>query len=234
VSFDFEILSALDDVDRGLARAHRRFKNATGLSAPQRERVGMARAALEALKAENKVGARDLKRLEGEAKAKQEEINKAKGALNSVKNNTEYQVLLKTIASREEDLAELETGILEAFEAQDERDGREKGCKERLATQQKDLDLATARVKKEQGEAQQQIDELTAARELASGKVDPQHLRLYETLLNKLGDAALAEVREEICQGCYMKVRPDQISKVRGRKELVTCFTCGRILVARG
>lgn len=233
MAFNLTAIMELGSIDRQMRSAQRRLKNASSLSAPQRERVAQAEKDLGVVQEENKQGEREVRRLEGDAEAKKAEITKAKVALNQTKGNEEYQALLRTIASREGELEEIETHILEAYEAADERAERRKKLEERLAQQQKELAAAQARVDAEEAKINEQIAGLESRRGDAAGKVSSEHLSLYERVLKHVGDSAVAEVVDEMCGGCHIKIRPDQISKVRGGKDLVTCIECTRILYGR-
>lgn len=233
MSFNLEAMLQLGDVDASLNRLRRRLGHAPGLAAPQQQRVDAAKAELETLKDETKLNQREVTRLEGEATAKKGEIEKAQLALNQAKANEEYQTLLRTIDARQSELSDIETRILEAYEAQDERVEREKAGKTRLAQQEKELKAALGRVAEEEAACNKEIEELEVKRKSFASEISAEHLELYEKILQKTGDKATAEVVDEMCQGCYVKVRPQQISLVRAGTELVVCFTCARILYGR-
>jgi predicted nucleic acid-binding Zn-ribbon protein len=229
VSFLQPILE-LGDLDRDLIAARRKLDQAHRLAAPQQERVQEAKDALARISDETKSGKRDVTRLEGEASAKKDAILKAQTALNTAKSNDEYQGHLRTIEKAKEDLSEIETQILEAYEAQDAREAEEKRYADRLKTQEVELKAAMKLVDEERARCQVVIDELETKRNAIREGIGAEHRTLYEKILEKQGDTATAEVTDEMCQGCYMRIRPDQLSKLRGGKELLTCFTCGRIL----
>ena len=228
--FEIQAILSLGEVDGKLLSARKRLARAPNLAAPQRERVRMAREELERLASEGKRGKREVTSLEGEAKDKSAAIEKALIALNSAKSNDEYQTHLRTIDARKAELSELEDRILLAYEAQEERDAQTVAGKQRLATQERELAEAEQRVAAEEAKVQAEVEELASQRAAAAQRVSEEHLAHYERILEKTEDSAIAEVVDEHCQGCYLKVRPDQGSKVRGGKELVSCWTCGRIL----
>ena len=89
---------------------------------------------------------------------------------------------------------------------------------------------ALERVKETQAKHSAEIEGLEAQRAELLAKMTDDHRDLYERLLARLGDSAVAEVRDEICQGCLLKIRPEQVSLVRGGTTMVTCSDCGRIL----
>lgn len=229
MSFELPALLKLGAIDQKLHVARKRLAKAGDIAAPQRARVAAAEAELVRLKDETKVEQRNLKMLEGDQKAKEAEILKTNVTLNGVKNNDEYQALLRTIASKQHELSEIETKILEAYDAQETRDQAEAAGKTRLATQQKELKSAQGRVSEEEAAARAEIETLEAQRVEAAGALEAKYLKLYEKTATK-HENVTAEIVGEMCQGCFVKVRPNQISLARGGKEMVTCTDCGRIL----
>lgn len=230
MSFDLGAIRRLGELDRELVQARRRLADAVRLAGPQQRRVDEAQALLKRLADESKQGAKAIKSHEMDARSKTGELEKAQLALNTAKNNDEYQALLRTIDARKKELSDIETRILEGFEAQEGRDAEKKRTDERLKQLQAELAEARKRVAEAEGEARAEIARLEAERGQSVASVGPEHLALYDRILGQHGDSAVAAVANEHCQGCYLRVRPDQVSKVRGGNELVTCFNCGRIL----
>ena len=230
MSFDLSVILELGELDRKLIRLRKRRDAAPDMAAPQRARVDKAKRELSELGEQDKEAAKGVKRLELDAKAKEADIAKAQVALNQAKNNDEYQALTRTIATRQEELNALETEILEAYEAQESREELSAKAKERIASQEKELAEALERVKETQAKHGAEIEGLETQRAELLAKLSDDHRELYERLLARLGDSAVAEVRDEICQGCLLKIRPEQVSLVRGGTTMVTCSDCGRIL----
>jgi predicted nucleic acid-binding Zn-ribbon protein len=230
VSFNLEAILTLGEIDAELIRLRQRLARAPEQSAPQGERVLVSKVEVGRLKDEAKLANRKVIKLEGEAEAKKQTITKAEVALNTAKSNTEYQAHLKTIETGKEQLSDIETQILEAYDADEERAAAKAAGDKRLIDLEKDLVAAKKRVSAYEGELDALIAELEAKRGDAAGNVGQEHIELYEKVLTKSGDSAVARVDAEMCQGCYNKVRPNQLSQIRGRKELVICWTCGRVL----
>lgn len=219
----------LSEVDRALYQARRRRGQALQISAPQEARVADARRGLERLKEQQKTQARDTTRLEGEAKSKTAEIEKAQAALNQAKTNEEYQALLRSIEQKKSELGDIETKVLEAYEAQERRVAEQKALEGKLKQLDGELAEAKKRVAQELGTIDADLARLEGQRAEAAGGLSAEHRALYQRVLETNKDSATAAVAADICQGCFMKVRPEQVSQVRG-KQIATCFTCSRIL----
>ena len=54
---------------------------------------------------------------------------------------------------------------------------------------------------------------------------------LYQRILSVKGDSGVANLVEDICQGCYSRLPPQKAHEVRKNNKIITCEVCGRILV---
>jgi uncharacterized protein len=187
--------------------------------------------AVDKLKDASKQALMEQRRLEGEVKSKQQEIEKTNAALNTCKSNDEYKVLLKAIDARKAEVGDLETKVLEVFEANDKRATDEKAAAAKLKTLEAELADAKKRVDAELGKIDAELKGLEADRRTAAAVLSPEHHGVYARVLEKQrGDPPIAAVVNEMCQGCSLKIRPEQISQLRARTHVLTCFECERIL----
>jgi predicted nucleic acid-binding Zn-ribbon protein len=224
-----DLILRLGELDRALFSARRRRAQAEQISAPQELRVQQARRDLERLKEQAKTQAREATRVEGDAKGKTAEIEKTQVALNQAKSNAEYQALVRSIEQKRAELGDLETKILEGYEAVEARAAEQKALEARLAQLQGELAEAQKKVKSELQAIDAEVGTLEAERRGAAAAVAPEHLAIYQRVLEANKDSAIAQVANDICGGCSLKVRPEQVSQIRG-KQIVTCADCSRIL----
>lgn len=230
MSSDLEIILELGELDRKLAPVRRRLDAVTRLAAPQEARQREVQGTLHAVEEQLKAGTLQAKQLEGDAKAKQAEIDKAQTALNQCKANDEYQALLRQIEQKKGELSAIETRVLEAMFAQETRQAEKAQAQARLKEVEKELQAARGRVAEERVKVEQELKGLEAQRTAVLVRLGDQARELYTRIVERLGDSATAEVIDENCQGCFMKVRPEQLSQLRAKNQLITCFTCGRIM----
>lgn len=228
--FSLPAVQTLGSIDRKILSAERRLARAPSRAAPQEARVAEAKKALEELKAKNKQAVLTLKKLEATVRDKEEEVGKTNVALNTAKSNEEYQTLLRKIDRLKTEISDTETAILEAMEGQDARDAEVKRYEARLKEQESELEQALGRVKQDEDEINAELDGLRKEREAAAAEIGQDHLALYDKVLSKTQDTAIAQIVNENCGACGIRVRPDQISQARGEKLVVTCTSCGRIL----
>ena len=229
MSLALDALLELGEVDRQLRRLERRIVDAARLSAPQQARVREAQAGLEEATDTAKRAGHEAARMEKEVQLKEGEIEKAQANLDSAKSNSEYQGLLKVIDQHQAKLGELETKVLEAYETQEVAQAKSAEHRKRLEQQQVELKAAEGRVAEEREAAEGERAGLLERREGLRAQIDPEHLQLYEAILERKGDSAVAMISDNHCQGCSLKIRDEQISRALGGG-LVICTDCGRIL----
>lgn len=67
-------------------------------------------------------------------------------------------------------------------------------------------------------------------RQASISNIDPQELRLYESLRNKKNGVAVAQVIEKTCAACGSTLTAASFSAVHNPNVITYCPTCGRIL----
>jgi len=89
-----------------------------------------------------------------------------------------------------------------------------------------------ARIEAERAAAEKDRVALEAERAIAIAAVPEDLLDHYHRIARKHGGTALAEVREEKCGTCGMRVRPHVFQEMRrvGNEQIYHCETCTRIL----
>ena len=60
--------------------------------------------------------------------------------------------------------------------------------------------------------------------------LEAPYLKRYTMLLNKRDGVAVVAINDNVCQGCYMALPPQQVIEVRKADKLNLCPTCQRIL----
>jgi uncharacterized protein len=195
-----------------------------------RRRVEDRKKVVEAVVQEIKKIRMESDRRELDLRKNEAEVVKLRTALNQAKSNQEYQILKDQIGRLEEQDSKIEEEILKRLS---EVDGLDKAKKEA----ETELTAAAADFKKKEEELNQivrgldeQIAALDRQREEASRAVPSEHLQLYDRVLQRHGDFALARMENRVCQGCFMSVPPQTLNLVMLGRELSQCKNCLRIL----
>ena len=174
---------------------------------------------------------KNRRQCERDVEASQVQIQKYQGQLLSVKSNKEYDALQheiqaqKTSVSVHEDtIIELMTEIevvseeLEQLKAEAERQ-KERITEDRDALQQQ---LATV-----DEDVLVKLDE----RKRVQMRIEDRILKVYDRIRKGRRRDVVVSVKKGACGGCFHIIPLQQISEIRRMNRLMTCESCGRILV---
>ncbi|MGC1454023.1 MAG: C4-type zinc ribbon domain-containing protein [Nitrospirota bacterium] len=159
-----------------------------------------------------------------------QKVEKLRTRSSEIKNNKEYQALLKEIEAAEQENKAVEDDILGLMEKIDAAAGQitvsEQRAKEEAAeiqVEQKQYEAAFAKLEEE-------LKEIEEERQKAITRIPKQLLSQYQKLLGTKAGIAIAEARGESCSGCYMSIPPQVYVNVKKNENIITCPNCGRIL----
>ena len=89
-----------------------------------------------------------------------------------------------------------------------------------------------AEIEKEKTAAEKELAEGNTERARATAEIPEDMLDHYDRIMKKHDNVALAEVRDEKCSACGMRIRPHVFQEMRRSTshEMFHCETCTRIL----
>jgi predicted nucleic acid-binding Zn-ribbon protein len=159
-----------------------------------------------------------------------QKVEKLKTRSSEIKNNKEYQALLKEIEAAEQENKAIEDDILGLMEkidaAAEQITAAEQQAKEEAAeiqVEQKQHEAAFAKLEEE-------LKAIEEERQKAIARIPKPVLTQYQRLLGTKAGIAVAEARGESCSGCYMSIPPQVYVNVKKNESIITCPNCGRIL----
>jgi predicted nucleic acid-binding Zn-ribbon protein len=220
-------LQELDTNIRSLAEQKKRLPEILSLLERRRaENLEQIDAAKEALQTAQKNKRERDKDLEADV----QKVEKLKARTSEIKNNKEYQALLKEIETAEQENKKVEDEILALMEKIDAAgaqitvaETRAKEEESAIAAEQKQHEADFAKVEEE-------LKEVERARKALVGQVQASILTHYQNLLATKAGIAMAEARAESCSGCYMSIPPQVFVNVKKNESIITCPNCHRIL----
>ena len=181
---------------------------------------------------ESKRAGLELKRLEGEVKAKQQDVEKTQTQQNQARANDGFQAHGKRILALKAEIGDLEMKILEEFERADRRESDRAPLDKKVKELEAESKAARARADAAASALRAELEAADAERREKLAGLDPKQLAVYERSLEKHGDRAVVAVQDGYCQGCLVRIRPQQSVQLRGRENIVTCWECDRLLYA--
>lgn len=159
-----------------------------------------------------------------------QKVEKLKARTSEIKNNKEYQALLKEIETGEQENKVIEDEILVLMEKIDaaaaaitEAEKKTGETDAAITAEQKEHEAAVVKIEEELKAAEQHRNEMAS-------RIAPPVLSQYRKLLATKAGSAIAEARGESCSGCYMSIPPQVFVNVKKNESIITCPHCGRIL----
>ena len=195
-------------------------------------RVEAARKQLAAAKEALTTSLKDRKKYEMDAEQWKEKARKYKDQIYEVKTNEAYKALQHEIQAAEAEMAKAEDLLLERMLAGEEYERQVKVAERELTEVAAAAQAQRQKLEAEQTAAERELERDTAERERAVTAIPEELLDHYQRIARRHGGVALAEVRDETCTLCRVRVRPHVYQELRreGSQEIFHCESCTRIL----
>ncbi|WP_457551853.1 zinc ribbon domain-containing protein [Desulfobacula sp.] len=168
--------------------------------------------------------------IEREIQVVDDRIIKSNEKLRMVKTNKEYNLFLREVDDNKKRKDVLETELLEYL---DEKEAMEKIVQE----SEKEFNLLKDQIESEQKEIEQQsiadrelLDEYLALKKDIGKTLEPSLMNRFGKISKMHNGSAVAQVRKEVCLGCFMNIPPQLYIEVQRGNSLISCPQCSRIL----
>ncbi len=224
-----EQLLVLQDRDRKIRSLRQELKHAPLERRQFEERLAGAAGGLEAVKQRGRLVEVERKKLENEAQSKRDAIAKYQTAKFQTRKNEEFQAMTTAIEHLEAEIRKIEDQELELMDSTEklkpqiaDADRVAATTKDQVARQSTDLDAKIKAV-------EAQVLELEGGRARLAEGLDEDLLDSYERLFATKGEAVVP-LEHDVCAGCHMKVTASTAARVKGRRDVMNCEHCNRIL----
>jgi len=159
-------------------------------------------------------------------------IAKYKEQQDNVRNNREYDNLLKEIEFQTLEIELSEKRIREATAGKDSKTLEKENTASRLAERQLDLKQKKKELNEIITETKQEEEVLRAEAKEAEAMIEDRLLTAFKRIRkNARNGLAVVSVQRDACGGCFNKIPPQRQMDIRLRKKVIVCEYCGRILV---
>jgi len=229
-----ELLLKLQGLDYQLGELERSKDYLPDMIANLDAKIKAARASLAELHDQLEATKLEHRRLELRVKDRTADLEKLKSQMTLIKTNKEYDALSREIDNTKNDITESEDRIIEALEAIEqlgkdiearaiEVEDIEKTNGEQLASIKLEIDSVGDKIKIKTGERQNVLVRL-----------DAPLIAVYERVRRGKGAGAVVAIRHGACSGCFKTHPPQLIQEIRKGERVITCDSCGRILIWDG
>jgi hypothetical protein len=225
---DIDKLLELQVADKEIRRLQEEVAALPKRTAVIEQKLAGTKAQLEKARAAAKGDEANRKKFEANIKDLQGKISKYRDQSLDVKTNEQYKALQHEIQFAEQEIRLNEDRILDVMVNVDARDKEVKAAEADLKTETAEIEREKEEARKVTSEDQKKLTEWNSKRDLLRQGVSEDVLRQYERVA-KFRGTGLAEVRDQKCMGCQVKLRPQTYNEVRNGEKVMACETCQRI-----
>ena len=191
-----------------------------------------ARAAVAAAKEAHTNALKERKKFELDVDQWKDRARKYRDQSGAVKTNEAYKALLHEIANAEAEVAKAEDRQLDVMMSGEEFERRVRHAEADLKEAETSVAADRKEIHARYDEKQKLLKVALAERERIAAPVPKDLLELYERIAKRHNGTAMAQVRDDQCRGCGMRVLPHIIQELRQEtnEEIYRCEMCGLIL----
>lgn len=173
----------------------------------------------------------EQKEVDLELQEKQEKLKVLQERMMAIKTNKEYDALVSEIDQIKARIYDLESRAINLMEAIEQYEKDENGLgsqaegirkinSEQISSLQAQIDSVGSKIRDKEQERKQLV-----------GQVGQRALRAYDRIRKGKGGAAVVAVKKRACGACYKALPPQVIQEIRLGERIITCDSCGRMLI---
>jgi uncharacterized protein len=170
-------------------------------------------------------------KLEKDINENKTQLERADRNLKNSQNQKEYEASMRETDVLQRQIAALEAQIVEKLAAIEETENVLAERKEEIESLEGNLKKEISAFESELAKNAKALKSLTGKREEVFKTVPPAMSSVYNRLVQRSRDGiAVAEVKNDSCSSCFMKLRPQKMVELRRGTEIIKCESCTRIL----
>src|SRR5580693_4484824 len=225
---DIENLLKLQDTDKEIRRLQDEVAEFPKRVAVIEHKLADTKAQLEKAQAAVKADEASRRKYDTAISDLRGKISKYRDQSLDVKTNDQYKALLHEIQFAEQEIRLNEDRILEVMVNVDARDKEVKAAEAELKAETAEIEKEKEDARRVTAEDQKKLTEWNAKRDSLRHGISEDILRQYERVA-KFRGTGLAEVRDQKCMGCQVKLRPQTYNEVRNGEKVMVCESCSRV-----
>ncbi len=176
---------------------------------------------------------KELRTKEGEVKSFKDQMGQKRSKLVDVKTNKEYSAIQAEMKTTEEKIAENEERQLAIMESLEGIDGELKQQKEALAEEKRKFEEITKQKEQEKIRLMEAMEEEKAKKADSTDRIDPDTIKIYNSLVKSGKTDAITEYKNQACQICFARITPQEEILLSRGKDIIFCPQCGRFLYSK-
>lgn len=198
------------------------------------ESVADSEGGLQEIREQQQVHQKRYRQLETDLQMNQGRIKKSEEKSRSVKNNKEYQSILKEIEDMQTKNSSIEDEMIACLERIETIEQELAAKNAEIAEIRFDIDSEKAGIAQETEKDRQRLAELEKDIETVSARAEPELLRRYRLVKEQTRGIAIAAVSDAVCRGCNLNIPPQMYNELQRCEALTMCPHCQRIIYWEG
>ncbi len=228
---DLELLLKLQNVDYDLGELERSKEYIPDMMDNLKKEISETEEVLTSTRSELEKARLEQKDVEISVQARQEKLKSLQERMMAIKTNKEYDALVSEIDKLKESIDSLETRELELVETIE-------GCEEKLKGLGDNADSIREINEAQIASLQEQIDSVGSVIEVKekerkdiAQQISKRAISVYERIRRGKGGQVVVSVKKRACGACFKALPPQKIQEIRTGDRMITCDSCGRMLI---
>ncbi|HHE37764.1 MAG TPA: hypothetical protein ENL20_04230 [Candidatus Cloacimonetes bacterium] len=177
---------------------------------------------------------KDQKLKDLEIKNNKEKIGKYQNQLLTIKTNKEYKALNSEVSHLEKKNSSIDDELIALMESESQLREELKKFEDEYKKAENELKANEDRIEKKIEIVRNDIDQLKNERNSYAKQIkDTNLVKRYVALIKNKSRKAVVFNDKNACSGCGFKVRPQQVIEINEGNKIISCESCGRILVPK-
>jgi predicted nucleic acid-binding Zn-ribbon protein len=228
---DLKQLIRLQSTDLAIQELRSRVDRFPGISKALDEQLRSAQSGLDGAKEKAKNDQGNRKKLESEIGSLETKISKYRDQMIAVKTNEEYRALQHEIEHSQKAIRKIEDDILNLMMAAESSQTEIKAAEIRLKEDQKKVDQERKQLSEGNQRDLSALEAYLKERKEIEASISSADLvPRYERVRKARGGIAVAAARNEVCEICQVRIRPQVFQEIRSNAQIIACDACQRIL----
>jgi predicted nucleic acid-binding Zn-ribbon protein len=227
---DLKQLIRLQSIDLAIQELRTRIDRFPGISKALDEQLRSAQASLVNAKEKAKNDHAQRKKLESEISTIESKISKYRDQMMAVKTNEEYRALQHEIEHAQTAIRKIEDDILNLMVEAESSQTEIKAAEARLKEDQQKVDHERKRLNEVNQQDLGALESYLKDRKEIESTISADLVPRYERVRKHRGGIAVGPARNEVCEICQVRIRPQVFQDIRRNDQIIACDACQRIL----
>jgi predicted nucleic acid-binding Zn-ribbon protein len=227
---DLKQLIRLQTIDLSIQELRSRIDKFPGISKALDEKLKSAQANIETAKERIKNNQANRKKLETEIASMEGKISKYRDQMMAVKTNEEYRALQHEIEHAQSGIRKIEDDILNLMMEAETGQTDVKTAEVRLKEDQSKVHEERRALEDENKRDLSALESYLKERKETQDSVSSDLVSRYDRVRKHRGGIGVAAARNEVCEICQVRIRPQVFQEIRKNDQIIACDACQRIL----